>query len=302
MILKTHRLQNDVIDAGGTETAAPAAAPAPADGSAAPAAAPAPVAPAASPAAAADPAAAPATDAPAAAAKSALSAGTDDWTPAKVPEKFHVKGADGELDINATFRKVSEHRDNLEKRLGAGGVRPKTADEYKLPETFADMKLDEAGAKAWRAEAHEMGLSQAQYEKVMGKYLEIAPQLVSAGKEVTAEDTIASLTEVWKENTKPQISAAYGVAQRLASKTGVSMEEMEASIGNNPIAIRMLAALAPELREDSTPAAANGAIGGGKTIQELMAHPAYSNAGHPEHAAISKQVRDHYVKTTPEGE
>lgn len=236
-----------------------------------------------------------------AAAKSALSGAADEWAPSKVPEKYQVKNDKGELDVTATFRKVEEHRASLEKRLGAGGVRPKSADDYKLPDTdtFKGLALDDAGSKAFRAEAHEMGLSQAQYESVMSKYAEMAPALVNAGKEVTADDTIAALTDVWKDNTKQEIAGAYGVAQKLAEKSGVSFAEMDAAIGNNPVAIRMLASLAKEMTEDSTPASANGAIGGGKTITELMADPAYSDIRNPNHQAISAQVRAHFAKTTP---
>ena len=234
-------------------------------------------------------------------AKSALSGAADEWAPSKVPEKYQVKNDKGELDVTATFRKVEEHRASLEKRLGAGGVRPKSADDYKLPDTdtFKGLALDDAGSKAFRAEAHEMGLSQAQYESVMSKYAEMAPALVNAGKEVTADDTIAALTDVWKDNTKQEIAGAYGVAQKLAEKSGVSFAEMDAAIGNNPVAIRMLASLAKEMAEDSTPASANGAIGGGKTITELMADPAYSDIRNPNHQAISAQVRAHFAKTTP---
>lgn len=292
-----HRLFNtDPNPAGGGDpAAAPAAAPAPPatpDPAAAPA--PAPATP--------DPAAPPAPDP---ANKSALAgAGGDEWSAARVPEKFQVKNDKGELDVNATFRKVEEHRANLEKRLGAGdNIRPKTADEYKLPdtETFKAIGIDDTAAKAFKSEAHEWGLSQAQYEKVMEKYATLAPQLVTAGQELTAEKTIETLKGVWKDDHDTQMAGAYDVAQKLAGKAGVSLAEMDAAIGNNPVAIRMLASLHAEMKEDKTPAGANGDLGGngGTTIETLLAHPAYSNASHPEHKTISEKVRKYYEKITP---
>lgn len=296
MKIRNHLLLNDEPGAGGGGEAAAATATSPAP------AADATTTPAIP--AAADPAATtPANkDEPAAAAKTALNAGADEWAPSKVPEKYQVKNDKGELDVNATFRKVEEHRDQLEKRLGAGGIRPKTADDYKLPDTdtFKALQLDEVGTKTFRGEAHEMGLSQTQYEKVMEKYASLAPQLVNAGQEITAAETITTLTGIWKDDTNNQLAGAYDVAQKLAGRAGVSFAEMDAAIGNNPVAIRLLASLSKEMREDATPAGANGDLGGSApTIDTLLAHPAYSDSKHPEHKVISERVRKHYEKTTP---
>jgi hypothetical protein len=235
--------------------------------------------------------------------KSALAAGAaaDEWSAAKVPEKFQVKNDKGELDINATFRKVEEHRANLEKRLGAGdNIRPKTPDDYKLPEseTIKAIGLDEEAAKGFKAEAHEWGLTQTQYEKVMEKYATLAPQLVNAGQALSAEETITNLKGLWKDDYQTNITGAYAVAAKLAKVAGVSEAEMDAAIGNNPVGIRMLAAIAGEMREDKSSVSANGgtdAAAGG--INALLAHPAYHDAKHPEHAAISKKVHDYYERT-----
>lgn len=237
--------------------------------------------------------------------KSALATGAgDEWSAAKVPEKFQVKNDKGELDINATFRKVEEHRANLEKRLGAGdNIRPKTPDDYKLPESEAikAIGLDDAAAKTFKSEAHEWGLSQTQYEKVMEKYATLAPQLVNASQELTAEATVTQLKDTWKDDFQTNITGAYSVAERLAKAAGVSGAEMDAAIGNNPVAIRMLASIAKEFKEDKTPNGANGDVGGGagETIEKLMSHPAYSDLRHPEHKAISDRVRAHFERVTP---
>jgi hypothetical protein len=239
-----------------------------------------------------------------AAKKSALAAGAgDEWSAAKVPEKFQIKNDKGELDVNATFRKVEEHRANLEKRLGAGdNIRPKTADDYKLPEseTFKAIGIDDEAAKSFKAEAHEWGLSQSQYEKVMEKYATLAPQLVNAGQALSAEETISTLKEVWKDDHQANLAGAYTVAERLAKSAGVSEAEMDAAIGNNPIAIRMLASLKKEFGEDSPPNSAGGASNAGDGgIEKLLTHPAYNDAHHPEHKAISAKVRAYYEKITP---
>jgi len=301
MLLKTHRLMN--ADPGATGGGAP---PAPAPAPAAPPAEPPATPPAPAPAPG-EPPAAPPTEPPAPPAdpKSALAAGAtaDEWSAAKVPEKFQVKNDKGELDVTATFRKVEEHRANLEKRLGAGeNIRPKTADDYKLPDTeeFKAIGIDDATAKGFKEKAHAKGFSQDQYALVMEEYARLAPDLVNAGQALSAEQAIATLKETWKGDYETNIAGAYSVAVKLAKAAGVSEAEMDSAIGNNPVGLRMLATIAGEMKEDKSSVSANGgtdAAGGG--IEALMAHPAYHDAKHPEHAAISKKVHDHFEKITP---
>ena len=228
------------------------------------------------------------------AAGSALSAGSE-WTPQSIPEKFRVAGDDGELDLAASLRKVDEHRSALEKRMGTGDIRPKSADDYKLPDTdvFKGLQLDEAGAKAFRQEAFDMGLTPKQYEAVMGKWASLAPELVNAGQAETVETAVSSLKEVWKDDYDANIKESFRVVNQVADKAGISFAEVEKAIGNNPVAIRLFAALGVEMREDATPPAANGGTGGGaQTRSEYVAEnwPAYSNPQDPKHKMVTDRA------------
>lgn len=235
-------------------------------------------------------------------AGSALSGGSD-WTPEAIPEKFRVKGDDGELDLAATMRKVDEHRANLEKRMGAGDIRPKTPEEYKLPDTdvFKALQLDEAGATAFRKEAHDMGLSQKQYEAVMSKYASIVPELVSATQVQTVEGAVSELKGVWKDQYDANIKESFRVVNAVAEKAGMSYEEVEKAIGNNPTAIRLFAALGSEMREDATPAAAAGAgVGGAQTHSDYIAEnwASYSNPRDPKHKAVTERANQLLARET----
>lgn len=228
------------------------------------------------------------------AAGSALSAGSE-WTPQSIPEKFRVAGDDGELDLAASLRKVDEHRSALEKRMGTGDIRPKTPDDYKLPETdvFKGLQLDEAGAKAFRQEAFDMGLTPKQYEAVMGKWATLAPELVNAGQAETVESAVSSLKEVWKDQYDANIKASFSAAVKIGEAAGFTYDEVDKAIGNNPVAIRMFAALSKEMQEDATPAAANGGTGGGaETRDQYVAKnwPAYSNPQHAEHKMVTERA------------
>lgn len=236
-------------------------------------------------------------------AASALSGGNE-WTPQSIPEKYRVNGEDGQLDLAATVRKVDEHRSALEKRMGVGDIRPKTADEYKLPETdaFKALPLDPATTKAFQAKAHGWGLSQSQYENVMAEYATLAPQLVQAGQAETVDSAVGSLKEAWGADYDKNIRESHRVVSRVAESAGIPYDEVEKAIGNNPVAIRLFAALAPEMREDSTPAAANGAPGAGaQTHQEYISEnwAAYSNPRDPKHAAVSAQAAKLAAKGSP---
>lgn len=227
-------------------------------------------------------------------AGSALSTGSE-WTPAAIPEKFRVNGADGELDLAATVRKVDEHRASLEKRMGSGDIRPKTPDEYKLPDTdvFKGLQLDEAGAKAFRQEAFDMGLTPKQYEAVMGKWATLAPELVNAGQAETVDTAVASLKDTWKDQYDANIKESFRVVNQVAEKAGIPFADVEKAIGNNPVAIRLFAALGAEMREDATPAAAGGGTGGGaQTRSEYVAEnwAAYSNPQDPKHKMVTDRA------------
>lgn len=253
------------------------------------AAAPAPAAPAGT-----DPAAAGGQPGAAPAAPSALSGGNE-WTIGSIPDKFHVKNDAGEFDAQAMLRKVDEHRSNLERRLGSGDARPKTADEYKLPETdaFKAMQLDEGLVKGFKEKAHGWGLSQAQYEAVLGEWATLAPGLVDAGAKLTTETAVQQLQETWKGDYDTNIKESFRVVSKVATMAGIPMAEVESAIGNNPVAIRLFAALGAEMKEDATPAGAGG-LGGGTTSSAQYMHEnwaAYSDPKNPQHAAVNARVK-----------
>jgi len=225
---------------------------------------------------------------------SALSGGQE-WTVESVPEKYRVKNEAGEIDQLATMRKVDEHRASLEKRLGSGDIRPKTAAEYKLPDndTFKALQLDEPAAKAFQEKAHGWGLSQSQYENVMNEWATLAPGLVNAGQQETVDTAVASLKEVWKDQYDANIKESFRVVSSVAESAGLSFDEVEKAIGNNPVAIRLFAALAPEMREDATPAAANGGTGSGaQTSAQFIAEnwASYSDPKDPKHKFVTERA------------
>jgi len=179
-----------------------------------------------------------------------------DW----LPEKYRVAKDGGEIDLEASAKKVAEGYAHLSQRLGAGDVPPKSPDEYAPKVEAEGFNWDEFKAdpemQSFLKGAHAKGVTNDQLSFILGEYARLAPMLVEGAGALTVEDCNAALAQVWKtpaEQTEG-IRGAYRVTEMLASKAGVSFEEIEASgLGNHPLFIRMVAALAPELGEDSSP-------------------------------------------------
>lgn len=279
-------------------TAAPAAPAAPA--AAAPAASAAPAAaPAASPAPAApeslihgDPAAAPTAedtkpaDAPADPFAALLG---------KVPEKFHVKGDGDKLDPAATLAKALEHRDHLEKRLGAGDLPPKSAAEYafEMPEDLKDFALKEDRVTAFKEEALAKGITGEQFKWMMSSYLKAAPDLMEGAAAMTAAQARAELQKVW---TQPaEMDQGIDNASRALRALPKDLAEATRELGTNPAFLRAMSHFGAQLREDRPPGDGGGAQAQ-QTVEQMMASEAYRNPKHADHARVSQAVREHYKR------
>ncbi|RQO38620.1 hypothetical protein DBR37_01625 [Herminiimonas sp. KBW02] len=221
------------------------------------------------------------------------------WKPESVAEKYHVKKEDGTLDLDKTLEKVETARAALEKKMGSGDMRPKEHSEYKapaLPEILKDVKLD---TERFAKKAHEMGLSQKQYEEVMGEYYDLLPQMVGDQQKANSDEVTKELEALWKDSSEGNFKAAYRAANTIAESIGLSYKEVNEALGNNPMAIRILAAVGKEMSEDKTPGSANGSIPPGFDISAALASPAYMDAKHPDHKKVSAQVSAYYAKNTP---
>lgn len=256
-------------------------------------AAPAPAAPAPAP----EPAPAPASSAdnasllkppPAPAPAPAQGTAVDDlgW----LPEKFRVNGADGKVDLSASSKKLGESYTNLEKVKGH--TPPPTASDYTFtpPEEFKDAVFDDALSAGFRERAHKAGISQAQYEFVMGEYLSLVPQVLDATLKLSIEEARQELSKVWQSSAV--FEAQLNNAQRAVDSAPESIrKDLWDRFGRDPAFLQFAAFVGQEMREDTSPVNADGGTGGGgQTMEQMMAHPAYRDPKHPEHAAVSARV------------
>ncbi len=218
---------------------------------------------------------------------------------AKVPEKFHVKGADGKVDIEATLVKQSESYTSLEKLKGPA-VPAKPQDyTYTPPEEFKDLKLDDAMSANFREQAHKAGFTQAQYEFVMGQYLSLVPEVLNSVVQASAVEARAELSKVWQEPAvfKAQIN---NVARAISNLPADIQQEVHARFGRDPLFLRAAAAFGQEQREDRAPQNPDGG-NGSATIEAIMKDPAYRNPRDPRHAEVSAKAQAFFKRQAGDG-
>lgn len=288
-------MMSDVAIPPADMTAAPPAAP--------PATPPAVAAPAAQAPAAAAPATPPASESllppltpP---AQTPPAAGDAPAWAAKVPEKFHVKGNDGKVDIEATLLKQSESYTHLEKTRAP--VVPAKPQDYTFtpPEEFKDLKMDDAMSANFRERAHAKGMSQELYEFVMGEYVSLVPEVLNSVVQASAAEARAELSKVWQEPAvfEAQINNA---ARAIGNLPPDIQQEVHARFGRDPLFLRAAAAFGQEQREDRAPQNPDGGTGP-STAEALMKDPAYRNPRDPRHAEVSARVQAHFKRQAGEG-
>lgn len=233
---------------------------------------------------------------------SGAGSGTTGAAPADfIPEKYRVSKEDGTLDLEASSRKLAEAYGSAEKRIGAGDIPPKAAEEYAVtvPDAFKETwKPDEdPGFKDFRTKAHEAGFTQKQMDLVMSQYFEMAPQLVAGAAILDAKAAESELKKTWSTDAdmKRNINNAFTATSAIAAKAGLSIDEiMQSPLGNDPRFLRLMAVIGPELKEDSNPA--GDILGSADEINGLMNSEAYTNPRHPDHAKVSARVKAFFEK------
>jgi len=214
------------------------------------------------------------------------------WT---MPEKFQVKKEDGTIDLEASSKKMGESLSHLEKRLGSGDAPPKTSDEYavNVPDVWKEAFPDDSERMAaFRKDAHAQGLTQKQFDFFLGKYMEVAPDLIKGGAEMTREAAMADLRSVWKSDSEYTTQSAHAAKALDGYLDPVDKDKIEA-VTSNPTMMRILARVGKEMQEGgSIPAAAQSVDA--DEIKTLLNSEANTNPRHADHKATRAKVDAYY--------
>lgn len=235
-----------------------------------------------------------------AAASATAAAGATAGPFGAIPEKFHVKAADGTPDLAASWAKVEEHRSNLEKRLGTGDIPPKTAEEYKVnvPEAMKATFKPEDVAKdpmlqAFLKDAHAAGMTQKQVDFALASWFERAPQLSGALAQQKADECTAELKQEWKTDVefKAHVDKAFAAGKAFA---GADFEGILKDHGNDARIVRMLAKIGAELGPDGN-SPNNGGSLPDADVDALTKSKAYWDKNDPQHLTVKAKVEAHYA-------
>lgn len=254
----------------------------------------------------------------AAGAAGAAAAGASEWA---APEKYLVKNDAGEVDWKATAQKIDGGRSSFEKRFGSGDVPPAEVAGYKInvPEGVAETLKEwdhgnDPKLKGFLENAHKAHMTQAQIDVVIGQYASIMAEAKAAGasaadpeaaRAAAAETCSAELAKVWKDQAEfdKNIGEAYKAADKLAQRLGMSFADLEAAgLGDNPTFIRIAAALAPEMGEDTPVGTQGSGSTSGGWRDEVAALKAEKNAlpeRDPRRDTVQAKINQLYEKHTP---
>lgn len=220
----------------------------------------------------------------------------DNW----LPEKFVVKGGDGELDISLSAKKLAEGYTNLEKLVGTGEKPPKTPEEYDLKlgdgvqfdaAAFEEMKKDPE-MQSFLKGAHAKGLTNEQVNYVLSEYLPRAQTLADGAHQLDLQSAQSELTELWGER-----DFAQNIERATAAFKAFVPEKYQSRISDmrDPVLVAILANVGKELGEDSP---ANNAVTQAITedVESLMRSEAYFNESHPDHKSVKAKVQNFYQR------
>jgi hypothetical protein len=228
------------------------------------------------------------------------------------PEKYQVKKADGTLDVEATARKVAGGYTELDKRMKDVGLPPESADKYDIKVSDAvkptvDELLQDPTTKQFLKDAHAKGLTNSQVSFVLEQYAKTAQALAEGGLEIGREECTAELQKTWKTQADydKNVGAGYRAAVAFASSVGVKFEQIEqAGLANNPLFIRIMAAVGAEMGEDVPPIdAGQGGGGDAKSFEEqtraLRDELAKLDLHDPKRPEIQKKLDGLYARKYP---
>lgn len=221
------------------------------------------------------------------------------------------------MNWEATARKIDEGRSHLEKRMGSGDVPPADISGYKLavPEQYAEAlqgwdPAADTKLQAFLGDAHKAGMTQPQVDLVLREFGRVTSEMKAATAaptpEVQAEQVAADLRGVWGSDGDfdKNVGQAFKAANALASKAGMSYDDVEAAgLGNNAAFLRIMAAIGAEMGEDTpvgTQASQGPASEGWKDqVAQLKAEKSALPERDPRRQTIQNQINALYEKHTP---
>jgi len=169
--------------------------------------------------------------------------------------------------------------------------RPESAGDYKFDGLPEGMELDTERLTERNAAIHAAGLSQSQYETVMGLYTEemnmVQDQLQMNQANVRNETEVA-LKEEWGTDYDKNLKSVAAVADRFGVKDAL----LETGLINHKPVLDMLMKVHLSSSEDGIVKAADSGYNRAEEYKQVMAQLASLPYNHPDRSALqAKQVK-----------
>lgn len=185
---------------------------------------------------------------------------------------------------------------NIFKKLGL----PESVDKYEV-EVPQTMKADDPILKAFKENAHKLGILPKQAAPLLKWYGETAAQLQKQAQETQIQKTvegISGLKKEWGDAYDQEVKVAAAGLKALDPSGELGKQVKESGIGNNPTFIKLMNTFGKTLKEASME---GGGGGGAMTMSQLDSKigalmndskgPYWDNK-HPGHAAAVKEMEN----------
>lgn len=225
----------------------------------------------------------------------------------RIPEKYRVLKDDGTLDLEASTAKLAEGLTAAHKRIGTGDLPPEKPEDYKPEGLPDDVNLEELAQdelyQQFLKDAHSAGFTNSQLSLALNAWFSRSADLVADKATFDQVSAAAELRKVWGDDATFQgnLKHAYRGAAAVCAKAGIEIGDIMASeLGNHPQFLRLMAAIGPEVAEDTvTGGASISAQDFDSQLASIRSHPGYADRNHPEHAGLMAKQRELYEKRYP---
>lgn len=182
--------------------------------------------------------------------------------------------------------------------------RPDSPDGYELERPEVE-HYDEELEKQFRQVAHQAGLSKRQVAQLYRWYLDNYQAKVKEIEQFVQQRRQQAeevLRKEWGKAYEAKLEAARRVWREFTpeNEREAVLEELSRGLGDSPALIKVFARIAEALGEDQLAKGESQAKSYYEQALELTRHPAYIDAGHPDHKRIVEQARELFAKAFPE--
>ena len=183
--------------------------------------------------------------------------------------------------------------EDVYRRLG----RPETPDAYEFERPEGLPGYDEGAEKAFREQAHKLGLSAKQARGLYDWYNSLAGEKLQ-GASKTREEWVSALKAEWGPSFAENVEAARRALRYHGDESLVDLLD-STGLGDHPAVVKMMAKIGKGLKEDGlrgTAGASMGADDAKRRINAILAdrnHPYHDRYKPGHNEAVAEMLRLH---------